>query len=430
MKRGQEKKNKTRKRLIKRGIIVSGILIPCSMLFISYSYVNSINSQLKQTVLPNTTVEGMNLEGKTKQEVEQAINNKVSELKNKRIMVSSLNQKKEFSYEDIGISYKREEISKQIFEAQEKTGLWERIQLKRAADNGERKASYTLTPFIQQEKFDKFIAEKFKDCVVEPLDAKIKLTDEGADFEVTESKDGQQVNKNEFQTVLLESLKNENPLVSVPFEAVKPKLTTEKAKDMGINHIMATYATKLGQRSSNPLKNIQIAASKLNGTLLAPGEEFSYKKKVGKASIENGYLEAPVYANGKVEKGVGGGICQVASTLYNAALYADFEILARTNHSRTVSYLPIGRDATIDDDGPDLRFKNNYNHYIYIKSIIKNGELVIQIYGKPMEKEITLNSKVDKEDDQFVYASSYRTVKEAGKVIAENQLIARSKYHK
>ncbi|OPA24256.1 hypothetical protein BHL53_14335 [Bacillus cereus] len=425
-----ENNNTKKQQLIQKVILFFVVFIICSIVVIYYFYVTSINRQLTQIVLPFTTLEGQSLEGKTRQEVQQIIDKKINELKDKKIVFSLPDKKQEFFFKDIGIVFKSEKVIDQIFASQKKSGQWERIQLKRAADKGERKASYALTPFIEQEKFVQFINEKLKNYVVTPLDAKIKLDETEGQFEVKESKNGKQVNKKALYVALLVALKNNNPVVSIPFEDVQPKLTTEKAENLDINHIMTTYKTSLANRNSNAVNNIQIAANKLNGTLLAPGDEFSYKKKVGKANIENGYKESTVFVNGKIEKGVGGGICQVASTLYNAALYSDLEILSRSNHSRKVDYIPIGLDATVDDNGPDLKFKNNYNHYIYIQSSIKNNELIIQIYGKQMKKEVILNSKIDKENNEFLYASSYRTVKENGGIIIDNQLIAKSKYLK
>ncbi|OUB06755.1 hypothetical protein BK708_39830 [Bacillus thuringiensis serovar yunnanensis] len=420
-----EKKN------LKKGIIISFLLVVGIMIFQCYSYVISINKQLETKVLQNTTFEGTSLEGKTKKEVEQIIQNKLNETKNKKMIIPLPNKKQEFSYEDIGIFYKdKRNIADQIFASQKKDGQWERIQLQKAAKKGERKEDYSLTPCIDKEKLNQFIDKQLKEYTIVPVDAKVTLSADATKFEVTKSKNGQQINKDQLSKILLDALKNKQEQVTIPVEEAQPKLTTEMANHLEIHNVMTEYKTSLANRNSNAATNVKIAASKLNGTLLAPGEEFSYKKTVGRANAENGYKESTVFSNGKVEKGIGGGICQVVSTLYDTAMYADLTITSRTNHSRRVEYVPIGLDATVDDDGPDLRFKNSYNHYIYIQSIVENGELVIRIYGKPMTKEVTLISKIDKETDKYIYASSYRTVKQNGVVIADNQFIAKSTYHK
>ncbi|QWI73007.1 VanW family protein (plasmid) [Bacillus mycoides] len=385
---------------------------------------------MKNEVLPNTTFEGISLEGKTKKEVKQLIHNKIIELKSKKMIIPLPNVKREFSYDDIGIVYKDETIVDQIFASQQKQGQWERIQLQKAAKKGERKKSYSLTQCIDPEKFNQFVDKKLNDYVIAPVNATVKLSADGTKFDVTASKNGKRVNKVQLSGILLNSLKNKNEPITIPVDEVQPKLTTEMANKLDINHIMKEYKTSLADPNSNSATNVKIAASKLNGTLLAPGEEFSYKKTLGRANAENGYKESTVFSNGTVLKGFGGGICQVVSTLYDAAMYADLTITARTNHSRRVKYVPIGLDATVDDDGPDLRFKNSYNQYIYIQSIVENGELVIRIYGKPMTKEVILTSTIDKETEQYIYASSYRTVKQNGTVIVDNQFIAKSRYHK
>ena len=119
----------------------------------------------------------------------------------------------------------------------------------------------------------------------------------------------------------------------------------------------------------------------INEKVLAPGEVFSFNDTVGKRSTANGFYTAPEYANGQTVMGIGGGTCQVSSTLYNAVLYADLSIVYRLNHMFTVNYCPIGQDATVSDSGVDFKFANNTDYPIKISAVTSGGKITVSILG-------------------------------------------------
>lgn len=145
--------------------------------------------------------------------------------------------------------------------------------------------------------------------------------------------------------------------------------------------VIAEYSTKFPSRQTSRNANLRIASSKIDGTVLMPGETFSFNGVVGKRTIEDGYKLAGVYKNGKHDLGLGGGICQVSGTLYNSALLANLPIVQRSNHSMPVPYLPVGRDATVDYGTLDLRFKNPYKFPIAISSTFQPGKLTFRVLG-------------------------------------------------
>lgn len=128
-------------------------------------------------------------------------------------------------------------------------------------------------------------------------------------------------------------------------------------------------------------KNIQLGISKINGTVIAPGEEFSFKKTLGSVTEEDGYSEAKVFLNGEVIKGIGGGLCQVSTTLFQSLVRSGLPITERHNHSFTVSYYDVGLDATYSDPGPDLKFVNDTAHPVTIKGLTENDAAIFEIYG-------------------------------------------------
>ena len=146
--------------------------------------------------------------------------------------------------------------------------------------------------------------------------------------------------------------------------------------------LLGTYTTFYGSDGSGRAQNIETGASHIGGTLLAPGEELSANAAMEPYTYENGYAEAASYESNTVVQTMGGGICQVSTTLYNAILYAELEIVERYPHSMLVGYVEPSMDAAIADDVLDLVFKNNQKTPVYIESVLSGGNLTFNIYGK------------------------------------------------
>lgn len=152
-------------------------------------------------------------------------------------------------------------------------------------------------------------------------------------------------------------------------------------------YLVSSFSTKYDASNVNRSTNLKIAAQKINGKVLMPGEEFSYNKIVGKRTVEEGYKDAAIYADGGVVDGLAGGICQISSTLYNAVLLANLEITERRNHTYTTSYVPAGRDATVVWGTKDFKFKNSRSYPIKIEATVSNGIAEFKIHGVEEEKE-------------------------------------------
>ncbi len=167
-----------------------------------------------------------------------------------------------------------------------------------------------------------------------------------------------------------------------------PERTTEQAKQMGVVSKLATYTTEFGG-SEGRRKNVARAAELISGTLLAPGEEFDFDRVVGQRTPENGFTTAPAIIAGKLEDSLGGGICQVSTTLFNAVFFAGLDVTTRTNHSIYISHYPKGRDATVSWGGPAFRFVNDTPNWILIKAASSSSSLTFVLYGTPMNRQVT-----------------------------------------
>ncbi len=181
---------------------------------------------------------------------------------------------------------------------------------------------------------------------------------------------------------LTKALKNSNSdVIKVPAKIIKPTTSSEQLKSTLLAHELGKYTTDYSSSSADRAYNIKLACEKINGYVLAPGEEFSYNDVVGPRTIEHGFRIANVYVGNTTQPGIGGGICQVSSTIYNAVVFSDLEVTSRKNHTLPVSYVPLGRDATVSYGAIDFKFKNNTNMPIQIKAIAENGLNSIIIMG-------------------------------------------------
>ena len=168
---------------------------------------------------------------------------------------------------------------------------------------------------------------------------------------------------------------------TIPLKVLKPKVTVKNLSQEAFPDLLASYSTSYATSSANRCTNVELATKSINGYVLMPGETFSYNDTVGQRNAARGYKEAGVYLNGEVTTGLGGGICQVSSTLYNAVLLSNLEIVERTNHTFKPSYVPAGQDATVSWGAPDFKFKNNRNYPIKISATTSGKNIYFNIYG-------------------------------------------------
>ncbi|MFD4818605.1 VanW family protein [Peribacillus butanolivorans] len=171
--------------------------------------------------------------------------------------------------------------------------------------------------------------------------------------------------------------------VEVPLLAIHPKVDNELLAQIRVNKI-GEFRTYFNVNNKNRYNNISLATEAINNYVVFPGEKFSFNQAVGKRTVNKGYLPARVIVKGEFSEGVGGGICQVSSTLYNAIDNAGLKTIQRYSHTRHVPYVPPGRDATVSWYGPDFSFKNKYNQPILIRATTQEGTVSISVYSSEM----------------------------------------------
>lgn len=211
----------------------------------------------------------------------------------------------------------------------------------------------------------------------EAADASYKL--EGKDLYIVDEVVGMDADKSEISQKL--SAFNSGEEIELSVTKLIPEKTVETLREGLFASELASYSSTYSAAATARASNVARAAESVNGTILLPGETFSYNSVIGNPSLANGYKVAPIFENGKSSEGVGGGVCQVSSTLYSAVLYANLEIVERRNHSLTVAYVPKGQDATVSYGSIDFKFKNNTDHPVRVDAQAKGGKCTVRIIG-------------------------------------------------
>ena len=197
---------------------------------------------------------------------------------------------------------------------------------------------------------------------------------------IVEAKRGYKFKLSDLEKLIADNKENDKPY-SLKIEVIEPTVKTVDESGL-FQEVISEYTSSLAGSDANRRKNVEIACASVNGSVLNPGEIFSYNAALGPVTAAAGYREATIFTTKGHEAGIGGGVCQVSSTLYSAALYGNFEIVKRRNHMYIVGYVPYGQDATVYEGELDFRFKNNTNEPIKITAAVSGGTVYIKILGK------------------------------------------------
>jgi vancomycin resistance protein YoaR len=236
---------------------------------------------------------------------------------------------------------------------------------------------------IFEKPISSFLDDLERQVNKDPENAKLKMED-GKVSVFSLSSDGIRLNKEKSLEILLDHLKNndlESP-IDLAYESISPEISTSSIENLGITSLIGEGRSNFRGSPKNRVFNINVATKRYDGIIIKPGEEFSFVKVLGEVDGEHGYLPELVIKKDKTEPEFGGGICQVSTTAFRAAIYSGLKITARRNHAYPVQYYnPQGMDATVYVPRPDLRFINNTPGYILIQTKIEGTELVFQFYG-------------------------------------------------
>lgn len=362
----------------KKIIIGATICAVLSMGVIPASYVYATGNNWNNVIYPGVYIEDINVGGKQLAEVEELIQKKYGEsLLNKKIEIEVNDNIYTLDYSKIEARYNIREVVNKALSYGKQGNMIQKYKLIK----GEEKKEFKLNFEYNSTPIDELIDRIEKQTNKDPQNAKIFIIK--GDIKITPEIDGVKLQRNKLKGAILEDingeLSKEGTKIKAPLEIIKPEITKEKLSS--INSPISSFSTSFFTSSANRINNIDLATKAINGTLLMPGESFSFNESVGERTRVRGYKEAGVIIGDRIESGLGGGICQVSSTLYNTMLNANIKADERRNHSLPLAYIGKGLDATVDWGNIDLKFTNTLNTPIYIEGYIENKNVYFNIYS-------------------------------------------------
>ena len=339
--------------------------------FVIHSYNTSVSDD---RILNSIYINGFDVGGLNKDEARDAIRQNNS-FKNLNVVYSGSDHV--YSLAELGCEF---DIDQAIDQA---------LQVGRNEDFIKNISDYVGLKFLDDSRTFEVkpqIPQDIEDRIYEDIKSKIERKPEnasisiGSSIDVKKGEEGVKINRDEFRKAIYDAIKpNVDVTVKVPIESVTPEITSDELSR--IDGIIGTYRTNFSPNIEGRNENIRLAAQYMNNYLLMPGEVFSYNKVTRLKTVSNGYKNATVIVNGEIEEGLGGGVCQVSSTLYNSVLYSGLEIVQRRPHSIPSSYVNYGRDAVVSDNAIDFKFKNNYDFPVYLKTYVGSSSVTVTIYG-------------------------------------------------
>ncbi|NLK94428.1 MAG: vanomycin resistance protein VanB [Clostridiales bacterium] len=352
-------------------IIFSGVL----------AYSLSINSKVNKwdnVIYPGVTIEDIDVSGKTKEEALKILEDEFSsKIGDKEILVKVGSEEKKYYYNEFSPSYDVEKAVEDAYLYGKSSNLLKKNKI----ISGKEKINVSLDFTYDENKFQEFEERLIADFNISPKDASITINN--GNIKIVDDVVGYELNsenlKEDLKGVLNGKL-DEKSQITLNLEEKKAAITTEELKKIK-NKPMSTFQTSFQSSGEDRSYNVALATSLVNGTLLMPGETFSYSAVSQKGRGK--YKDAAVYINNKVEQAEAGGICQVSTTLYRAVMKANIRSVERLNHSLPVGYAEKGLDATVAWGSIDYKFKNTYDFPIYIEGITQNKNVIFNIYGDP-----------------------------------------------
>ena len=366
----------------------------------------------------NIYVENIDLSHLTNKEAIYKIN-KIIEANNE--VKLNFNEKVyKLNLDEIDVQYKVKKAVDDAYNVGRKDSFINDIKTKVSLDLGHKKI-IKLEYTYSDEKLEKYIDTISTDFYVQPVNATVKI--ENGVVRTTKEKAGQRLNKGKLKNEIINNIKDiYGEAVQLTIQNIEPRYKESQLSK--IDTVLGTYETSFNGKILNRVNNIKIASDATTNVLIGSGEEFSFNSIILNSNCVNKMKEAPVILNGKLEKGLGGGICQVSSTIYNAALYAGMDITSVKNHTIPSAYISKGRDATVSLGGIDFKFKNKFKTPILVYNEVYENRIVSTIYGnKEDKKEIeitteiveTLPNKVVRKNSEEMYEGE-KIVEQDGRV--------------
>ena len=346
-----------------------------------YIYENIINTN---TIYDGVKIDSYSVAGKTQPEALEYIRTQKETADTERtINLTYENTNFEVSLADLGYSYNYEKAIEEAYLLGREGNLIARYR--EINDIKKNSKTIILKPTYDRDMVLKLVDDIADNIYQESQDAKLDF--ENGRFKVTDDKRGITLNKSDLINLIVDNI-YELEDINLPVEVTEPKVKKESLSR--INGVISEFSTSFKGSSRGRIENVKISSRAMSNLLVMPGEQVSYNETIGPIKASTGYKEAPVILNGELTPGMGGGVCQSSTTLYNALLLANISIVERHPHSIAASYVPRGMDGAVATGYLDLKFKNNYDFPIYIDSKIVGDRVYFYVYGDTTSIDYTI----------------------------------------
>lgn len=308
---------------------------------------------------------------------------KKNDIEEKAMVLKADGKEYHIPLKDIGFDYEYEQAAKQAYSLGRKGNIFKRYR--KIKELEEEEAKLGLDFFYDENKIEEKVKELAGKINREAVDAEFNFNN--GDIIIEESQEGYKVKEGELVSMVKDNISALED-ISIPLEITEPQYKKEYYSK--INGVIGKSSTSFKRSSAGRVNNIKLSTGFFNGKIIHPGDSVSYNSTVGPVNSKSGYQNAPVIVNGELTPGVGGGICQTSTTLYNALLRADLTVTERSHHSIPSNYMEKGLDAVVAGSYLDLKFKNDFDYPVYISARVVNRVVYFDIYGDAENRDYTI----------------------------------------
>lgn len=339
-------------------------------------------------IYENISLDGIDVGGLSKEEAkEKVLSAKASDLEDKNINIAV--EDKNYTFELKNLDHKMD-IDKALDEAYNyarEGELEERYNKLEALK--ENPLDITIDKEIDYSHVDEFVSKIASETNSEAVNAEFSV--KNGKITSTESKDGKKLDSEKLKNDIIDAINNSKENIIASVETIEPEKKHSELEK--INGLIGSFTTDISTSSNERKTNIRVSSNTVSKKLLLPGESFNFNNAIGDVSTAKGYKNAHVLKGGEYEDGLGGGMCQTSTTLYNALIRAGVKIIERHPHSRAASYVPKGQDCAVWRGTKNLRFKNDFDFPIYIDSSVTNNKVTFYVYGDKSKKDYDISFK-------------------------------------
>ncbi|URZ17626.1 VanW family protein [Clostridium felsineum] len=358
-------------------ILVSAVSGAIIIIFIVLIGIYIKVQRWEKSIYNGISIENIDVSGKSKKQAENIVKKEFDKIvQNKSInLIADENKTMQLKYSDVNVKYDIDKAVDAAFNYGKDLSIYDRYRLIKNPKKIEVKVEMTC----DKKALNEWVKNVSNSLNKEPKNATVIRAGEG--FRIIPDEDGKKVNEDKLKKDVEDTIQNnDNNNIKINMDAVKAKTTGDRLKS--INTLISSFNTEYASLSSEErAHNIFLATKAINGMILMPGDVFSFNGVVGERTAIKGYESAPVLVGNKSDMGLGGGICQVSTTLYNAVLTAGVKATERHHHTLPSHYVSLGYDATVDYGTLDYKFKNTLSFPLYIEGSTDGGCVTFNIYS-------------------------------------------------